>query len=264
MMLTFCACGSSGAEETAQGRGITDTELGAEGRTSGKTPSLEAENQEAEDDIELSDPEFDYSDITYVNADDALDLELVETFSYIDHGYGSYLNYCGIIKNPNEDLIANFPEMTVTVKDDTGSILASDTYMGGIIMPEDEITMISFCEVPGITETDDLTVEFEVECDEFTDKSFYYPECLTTDFLITNISELEGESYHVTGEITNTYSENIDNMDLSLLLRKDGEIVFMWSDYMDGLKSQKTKPFDIQCYADIPEHDEVEVRVQSW
>lgn len=196
-----------------------------------------------------------------------LPLELVDYGWFINDPSGdtAYVEFCGMIKNPNDKLVAQFPKVLVTVKDGDGSIVATEEQVGSIVMPGDTITLCGMFSmlVSGIS--DDAQIVFDVDWSEFSTDTQIYSEAKTTDFVISNVSERNGSDENfITGEITNNFSKDIDQVNLSIVLRKDGKIVFMENTFVDGLKKGKTKAFEFQRYNAWPEHDTIDVSAMVW
>ena len=105
---------------------------------------------------------------------------------------------------------------------------------------------------------------FNVDWSDFSNNTSFYQAAKTTDFSITNVSERNGDQNYITGEITNNFSEEVNTVNLSIVLRKDGKIVFMENTFVDGLKPGQTKAFEFQRYHNWPEHDEIECSAMVW
>ncbi len=194
-------------------------------------------------------------------------LELVDYGWYINPSSGdtAYVDFCGMIYNPNEKLVAQFPKVVVTVKNGDGSIVATDEQTGSIIMPKDTITLCGMFSMPLSDLTDDAQIMFDVEWSDLESDTLIYSAAKTTDFSITNVSERKGSNENfITGEITNNYTEDIDQVNLSIVLRKDGEIVYMENTFLDSLKVGKSKAFEFQRYNEWPEHDTIDVSAMIW
>ena len=57
----------------------------------------------------------------------------------------------------------------------------------------------------------------------------------------------------------------MDSIYLALVLRKDGEIVYMENTFIDNLKSGKTKAFEFsRLLSEWPEHDTIEISAMEW
>lgn len=179
-------------------------------------------------------------------------------------GDSSYLHFCAMIHNPNTDLIAEFPKVDVTVRDSDGSILATEEQVGSIIMPGDTITLCGMMSLPVAELSDDAEVSFEAGCSDFSASSSFYQSVYTTDFEITNISERTGDDTYITGEIVNNYAEDVEEVNLSLVLRQDGKIVYMDNTFVDDLAAGESTPFEFQYTNTLPEHDTAELSAMVW
>ena len=194
-------------------------------------------------------------------------LELIDYGWYMNdpHGDTAYVEFCGIIYNPNEKLIAEFPKVIVTVKNSDGSILATEEQTGSMLMPEDTITLCGMFSMPVANFTDETQFIFDVDWYELGNGTSIYSGARTSDFEITNVTEQKGSRENfITGEITNNYSEDINMVNLSIVLRKDGEIVYMENTFLNNLKAGKTIAFEFSRYSEWPEHDTIDVSAMVW
>lgn len=175
-----------------------------------------------------------------------------------------YVEFCTMIYNPNETLVAEFPKALVTVKNGDGSILATEEQTGSSIMPGDTVTLCGMFSMPISDVSEDAQILFDVDWSDFSNSNSFYESARTTDFSFSNVSERNGDQNYITGEITNNYSEEVDMVNLSIVLRKDGKITYMENTFVDGLKSGQTKAFEFQRYHDWPEHDSIECSAMVW
>ena len=82
--------------------------------------------------------------------------EVQQPLELVDHGFcvsstsgdTAYVDFCGMIYNPNETWIATFPKVLVTVKNGDGTILATDSQTGSLVMPGDTITICGMFSLP--------------------------------------------------------------------------------------------------------------------
>ena len=196
-----------------------------------------------------------------------------QSLELVDHGFSvssisgdtAYVDFCGMIHNPNKSLIATFPKVLITVKNSDGTILATGHQTGTQVMPGDTITLCGMCSLPMTNVTDDTAVYFDVDWSDMKTSTSLYSGAKTTDFTITNVSK-QSSSYEnlITGEITNNYSEDVASVNLSVILRKDGEIVHIDNTFLDNLKVGKPKAFQLSSYRDWPNHDTIEVSAMVW
>lgn len=199
--------------------------------------------------------------------------ETPQPLELVDHGFcvsstsgdNAYTDFCGMIYNPNETLIATFPKVLITVKNGDGTILATGHQTGSLVMPSDTITLCGMFSVPTANITEDTKVYFDVDWSDMDTDTFIYSGAKTTDFAITNVSEQSSSCNSlITGEITNNYFEDVDSVNLSVILRKDGKIVYIDNTFVDNLKVGKPKAFQISSYQGWPEHDTIDVSAMVW
>lgn len=194
--------------------------------------------------------------------------ETPRSLELVDHGFcvsstsgdTAYIDFCGMVYNPNETLIATFPEVLVTVKNGDGTILATDSQTGSLVMPGDTVTICGMFSLPTANITDDTMIYYDVDWSDMDTDTFIYSGAKTTDFEITNVSSQSSSRKNlITGEITNNYSEDVDSVNLSVILRKDGKIVYIDNTFVDSLKIGKPKAFQISSYHDWPEYDTIDI-----
>lgn len=194
-------------------------------------------------------------------------LELVDYGWFINPPSGdtAYVEFCGMIHNPNENLVAEFPKVLVTVKNGDGSIVATEEQTGSIVMPKDTVTLCGMFSLPISDLTDDAQIVFDVDWSDLGSGTSIYSAARTTDFTITNVSERSGNNENfITGEITNNYTQEVDQVNLSIVLRKDDKIVYMENTFLDNLKVGKAKAFEFQRYSEYPDHDTIDVSAMVW
>lgn len=238
---------------------------------SSETALSNGEKEEAAEQSEVAQqPDETEAKTPAFNPDPDKTSETPQPLELVDHGFavtGSledsiFLNFCGKIHNPNETWIAASPTVVVTIKNGDGTIMATASEMASLIMPEDTITLCGTLTVPVAGMTDDASIHFGVEWSDMWGDTFIYSGARTTDFEISNVSELSGLNNLITGEITNNYSENVSMANLSLVLRKDGEIVHVERIFVDNLIAGNTKAFQFSAYNGWPEHDVIEI--SAW
>lgn len=247
---TITAGGSTGTDtktDNEQGN-TTDTSADTGSDNSGSSSSFAVGGGSSSEQLPLEITDYGW----YMN----------EVSSYDD---SAYIDFCTMIHNPNENLIAEFPKAIVTVKNGDGSILATEEQTGSIIMPGDTITLCGMFSMPIADITDDAQIVFDVDWSDFTSGNSLYDAVKTTDFTFSNVSERSSNDENfITGEITNNSATDLDTVNLSIVLRKDGKIVYMENTFVDSLKAGKTKAFEFQRYHSWPEHDTIECSAMTW
>lgn len=174
-----------------------------------------------------------------------------------------YIDYCGVVTNPNQNLLAQYPEVIITLKSGTGSIIATDSVMAPSIAPNDTITLCGIVKIKKVDKTPDMEVHFDLDWGDLVVADANTPK--STDFKVSNISERAGSNDGlITGEVTNNSTKDADNVCLSLVLRKSGKIVYIDTEYVDKLTVGNKKAFQFSCLGGWPEHDVVEITAQPW
>lgn len=193
-------------------------------------------------------------------------LELTDYGFVVDSGFGDmdYVDFCGMVYNPNEAYAATFPEVLVTVKDGDGAVLATDSQTGSLVMPGDTVTICGRFSLPSANVTEGTMIYFNVEWSDMRTDTFLYSGARTTDFAITNVSDQSsGGKGLITGEITNNYSEDVSSVRLAVILRKDGKIVYIDDTYMSNLMAGRAKAFEISSYGGWPEYDTIDISAMA-
>lgn len=174
-----------------------------------------------------------------------------------------YIDYCGVVTNPNQNLLAQYPEVIITLKSGTGSIIATDSVMAPSIAPNDTITLCGIVKIKKVDKTPDMEVHFDLDWGDLVVADANTPK--STDFKVSNISERAGSNDGlITGEVTNNSTKDAENICLSLILRKAGKIVYIDTEYVDKLTVGNKKAFQFSCLGGWPEHDVVEITAQPW
>ena len=94
--------------------------------------------------------------------------------------------------------------------------------------------------------------------------SVAYCHARSSDFSVTDLSEISILVDYITGKVTNNSSEDATAVNLTLLLKKDGRAVYIRSTSVDGLKAGETKEFSFWRNQRIPKYDSVEVLANAW
>lgn len=130
------------------------------------------------------------------------------------------------------------------------------------VMPDDTVTLVGMLSVSKNGLTEKSQIFFDIE---WNDYSFINENSIvrTSDFEITNISKKQGSESRITGEVTNNSSTETD-LNLSMVLRKDGKIVFLENTFIDHVTPGRTKAFEFHRYENWPEHDSIEMSAQPW
>ena len=207
------------------------------------------------------------------DADNADETEDPQPLEITDYGWYAdppssgadtiYLHYCGMVHNPNETLMASSPKITVTILNPDGTVIATDSQSDFYIMTEDTVTIIGSMRVPLGRITDETKISIRPSWDDFTSANLKQKP-RTTDFEIGNVTEQPGSQNFITGTIKNLTESTVDYVSLSMIMRKEGKIVFMENKFLDDLEPKMPTAFQFDRYSAWPEHDTVEFSAQAW
>ena len=186
----------------------------------------------------------------------------------VDSGYSvttnssgdKYLYYGAVVNNPNKDLAAQFPKITITAKAEDGSIIATHEQTLFFIAPDDTVSNGGLIDCKGV---DPSSVEFSVSSDFVPGDSDDIIH--SSNLVVGNTSEFTNEygvsSY--TGEVENISGADIDTVSLTVILKQDGNIIYGYNGYIDDVAAGSKKAFEISAY-NVPEHTEYIITAQTW
>ena len=170
-----------------------------------------------------------------------------------------YLTYVVKVKNPNKDMAAVYTDITITGKNEDGSILFSNEDTIPLIMPGDTVawaedTVDCKNKVPA-------SVEITVGGANFDSMDELDGGVMSSEFSIENLSIVEGDwGDSVTGEITNNSDVDCDDVIISVIYLKDDKMVGGYHSYQDDMSAGKKAAFDVSSWGlEDLDYDELEV-----
>lgn len=189
----------------------------------------------------------------------------VSQIEIIDSGYHSdkdnkYLIVAVVLKNPNLKHSLEFPKYTFTAYDDSGKIIGTDEQVLSFMAPGDVVASQSMLDIKGIKPE---KVEFKIsnKLDSFSPSDS--KRNLDT-FKFDNISDLSsGIDLSFTGEVTNESNTDFDSVQINVILKKDGKIVYGLSGYVDNLNAGDKLPFEVISFSNV-EYDSYDVYGIIW
>jgi len=164
-----------------------------------------------------------------------------------------------IIENPSQDTAYEFPKIISTAYDANGAVLATDTQTLNSIQPGERQAFGLFMSCNGQQPS---RVEFTVESGNKkapSDKAIK-----SSDLLISGANE-RTDKYNsaVTGMVKNNSQNNTKGIAITVLLRKEGQIVYGYTTFVDDLNAGQEKPFEASLHTKA-EHDSFEVSALNW
>lgn len=174
-----------------------------------------------------------------------------------------YIDYCGLVYNPNMTMLATQPEVKLTIKSAKGDILASGSAIGVAVKPGDTVTLCGTVPMNKRDKASDMEVHFDIAWKEITVQNME-TTLGTTDFTINGITERGDNSGLITAEITNNSNILANSVNVSIILRNNGKIVYMDSTIVQELNPGNTKEVQFACYGGWPDHTAVEISAQPW
>lgn len=159
--------------------------------------------------------------------------------------------------------MASYPKITVTISNPDGTVIATDSQTGSSVMPEDTVTLIGTMRIPVGLITDETMSNMKLSADDFVSANLkQIPR--TTDFEISHVTEQPGSQSFITGTITNLTADTVDSVNLSMVMRQDGKIIFIENTFVDDLLPGEATAFQFDRYSAWPEHDTIEISAQVW
>lgn len=189
------------------------------------------------------------------------DLEIVKSgYSLTDDDF-PYMMYGIELYNPNTSYAVEYPTVKITAYDKDGNVLATSDQTFNTIAPGETIYWGAQADC---AEQIPDKVTFEVtnlEEDYIKSKE----QSASKDLEITqkNLKKNEYDT-RFTGKVKNNGSKDFSQINISIILYKDGNIVFGSNGYVDNLAVDKELPFEVYHYGDIPEYDTYEIYAMDW
>lgn len=183
----------------------------------------------------------------------------------VDSGYTiekNSIDYGVILENTNPNLVAQYPSFEILLYDKDDKLLTTHKQTLNVIAPQDKVAF-GF-----VLETKDLSVDhakfnIETKAENFVDKKENPTNKL---FTIDKVKEAKGKNKTTfTAEITNNSNKDFTQVAVTLLLRKDGKIVYGTTAFVNNVNSKMPLPIDISTTANkLIDYDTYELSAQRW
>ena len=251
--MTLAACGGNepAAEKESAGGGGAPVEKTADDSESAEEPESKTEDSDAEDSKGKNG--IDPTKKVKTSKDGKLKI--------VDKGY-SYgegeVSAVAILGNYNSEDAYDYTTVTVTAYDDDESVLGTSEAYVTFIQPGEVQAAYTTVETNGKKPE---KVDFELnEGDEANVDENKVP---SYQIVAMNCSEQvvdkEMNWTKITGQIENKSSNDIDDVELVLVLRKKGEMVYLDSSTLSNVKGKKKKAFEVELLEGAPKYDSIQV-----
>ena len=148
-------------------------------------------------------------------------------------GTSNYLRYVAIIENPNTSMTMRYLDYTVTVKDASGKVIASDSGGCGELLPSEKAVISGMVNCAGGIAAD-MDIRVICNANNFTLGHSVIP---SSEFYFQDLSIIDKgivEGLTVVGTIYNN-SNTSTMLRIDGIYRKDGKIVYSESGYINNL-----------------------------
>lgn len=184
--------------------------------------------------------------------------------SWYRSSYGSYItqDYAVEVTNANKSKAAEFNQVTVTIKNAAGQVLATDTEYTGTIAAGDTIRYAGSIVYQG-DEPASITVSVSTPSHGYVDndRADVIP---SSDLEVSNVAKFNEDYYsRITGEVTNQSEKECTLVRVSVIFKKNGEIIGGTYAYVQNLNAGGKTAFEINYPSDL-DFDAYEVVAVSW
>lgn len=181
-------------------------------------------------------------------------------WSFVEADTGNYISYGVELINNSKNKIAKEPIIKVIGKDKDGKELFNIDENIAYLSPNQQ----TYYGKTFSSEEKPDTIEFSIIIE---DENFIETKDITyiskDDINLSNIEEIkDDEIIHYIGEIENKSSNNISQLVVSVIYKKDNKIVGGTYSYINNVPGNKTTPLVVDAM-NIPEYDTYEINYIS-
>ena len=176
-------------------------------------------------------------------------------------GTSNYLNYVAIVENPNATMTMRHANYTVTVKDSSGKVIASDSGGCGELLPLEKTVISGMVNCTGGIAAD-MDIRVTCNTNDFTLGHSVIP---SSEFYFQDLSLVDkGIVYGLTVVGTIFNNTNTSTMlRIDGVYRKDGKIVGSESEYINNLYPGENS-FELSNHSSDATFDTVELFARDW
>lgn len=178
----------------------------------------------------------------------------------LDKGYSyddGYVTAAIIIADYNSEDAYESPSVTVTAYGDDDSVLGTTDTGLSYIGPGDVQALSTEFDTGGKKPAKvdfSLNEGSEAEIDDDVVPGY--------DFVCSGINEREDKEMDemtVTGSVENKSKKDVEEVELTIIMKKGDKIVFSDTNYVENVKSNNKRPFEFSSLYDVPDHDDVQI-----
>jgi hypothetical protein len=196
------------------------------------------------------------------NNEKPLPLELIESGYIIVEG--PFVEYGFILRNPNENYVAMFPTIRITMRNSNGEVIGTMDQVLNRIMPGETVGWGGQGNPNGINPSQ---VSFEVidPGNNWTPKDQVDPKDYKP-FTTLSLNVNTNDFYTAfTGEIENQNNFTFQMVAISIILRNEsGKIVVGYTGFIQGISAFGKAPFEVTSLGKVPAYTSFEAYVQQW
>jgi hypothetical protein len=180
-----------------------------------------------------------------VIADDASQFKVSESFYDMSVSGGNFVKWAAVIENPNEAAYGLFPTVTVTARDENGLVVGTEDQVLRELPPGIRIAWAGQMSVTKPPKTVEIT---PLKVNEWRSTRTRATDYLTfqTDKVNITPEQYQKNVYKVTGDVSNPYENDIDQLAVVVLLRsEDGKLIGGGTGYVSLLPAKGSRPFSV-------------------
>ena len=189
--------------------------------------------------------------------------EITDSGYYVSSGLDSdiYLYWGAKVKNTSESSAYELYTITITAKDADGNVVATEDQVMNKIQPGEEQAAGFLMDCNG--EVPD-SVEFTI--DEGDAVSADDTAIKSSDIEISGTDEKQGDFGDTvfTGTLKNNSETDAESLLTTVLLYKDGKIIYGDSTFVDNVKAGNEKGFEIDEYGVPDDYDSYKIYASDW
>ncbi len=174
------------------------------------------------------------------------ELQVVET-GFIESEYGG-TDFAVIVENPNEDVTAEYPTVTVTGYDADGNILFSQDSLINFVYPGEKAYFIGSDQASGVDHIDVTTSVPDESWINVSDEEKY-------KFEVTDLNPQTSEFGDMTfsGSVTNNSGKDVGGVRVNILVRDEaGELLTGYYTYAENVPDGQSRTFTAYSLGKVP------------